>query len=75
LLEEDFGLVKVELPELKKEDEFLVRNIWMSVDPFMRIYMVKGNKIRPPVVTQCTTDDLLCGRPEYIATILNTYQW
>jgi NADPH-dependent curcumin reductase CurA len=47
--EHDFELVEVEVPEIKKEGEFLVRNIWMSVDPFMRIYMTKGSKIRPPV--------------------------
>lgn len=33
--EEDFQLVKVDVPELK-EGQFLVRNIWMSVDPYMR---------------------------------------
>jgi NADPH-dependent curcumin reductase CurA len=47
--EEDFELVGVEVPEIKKEGEFLVRNIWMSVDPFMRIFMVKGSKMMPPV--------------------------
>jgi NADPH-dependent curcumin reductase CurA len=47
--EDDFELVDVEIPEIKKEGEFMVRNIWMSVDPFMRIYMTKGSKIRPPV--------------------------
>ena len=26
----------------------MVRNIWMSVDPWMRIYMTKGSKIMPP---------------------------
>ena len=33
--EDDFQLVKVDVPELK-DGEFLVRNIWMSVDPYMR---------------------------------------
>ena len=46
--EDDFELVEVEVPEVKKEGEFLVRNIWMSVDPFMRIYMTKGSRIMPP---------------------------
>ena len=46
--EGDFELVEVEIPEVKKEGEFLVRNIWMSVDPFMRIYLTKGSKIMPP---------------------------
>jgi NADPH-dependent curcumin reductase CurA len=31
----DFQLVKVNVPHLK-DGEFLVRNIWMSVDPYMR---------------------------------------
>ena len=47
--EDDFELVEVEVPEIKKEGEFLVRNIWMSIDPWMRIYMTKGSKIMPPV--------------------------
>jgi len=47
--EDDFELVEVKVPKIIKEGEFLVRNIWMSVDPFMRINMVKGSKIRPPV--------------------------
>jgi NADPH-dependent curcumin reductase CurA len=47
--EDDFELVEVEIPGIIKEGEFLVRNIWMSIDPFMRIYMVKGSKIRPPI--------------------------
>src|ERR671924_772659 len=47
--EDDFELVEAEIPEIKKEGEFLVRYIWMSVDPFMRIYMVKGSKIMPPI--------------------------
>jgi NADPH-dependent curcumin reductase CurA len=33
--EDDFQLVKVNVPDLKG-GEFLVRNIWMSVDPYMR---------------------------------------
>ena len=45
--DKDFEIVEVEIPEVKKEGEFLVRNIWMSVDPFLRIYMVNrfGNCI------------------------------
>jgi hypothetical protein len=38
----DFEIVEVEIPEAKEEGEFLVQNIWMSIDPFLRIYMVKG---------------------------------
>ena len=33
--ETDFELVKVNVPD-PKEGEFLVRNIWISVDPYMR---------------------------------------
>lgn len=33
--ENDFELVRVNIPDLN-DDEFLVRNIWMSVDPYMR---------------------------------------
>jgi len=46
--EDDFELVEAEIPEIKKEGEFLVRNIWMSVDPFIRIYIDKGSKMMPP---------------------------
>lgn len=45
---EDFELIKVEIPDLKEEGNFLVRNVWMSIDPFLRIYMVKGTKFAPP---------------------------
>ena len=45
---EDFELVKAEIPDLKEEGDFLVRNIWMSVDPFLRIYMAKGTRFKPP---------------------------
>ena len=45
---EDFELVKVEIPDIKEEGDFLVRNVWMSIDPFLRIYMVKGTKFAPP---------------------------
>lgn len=33
--EDNFEIVRVNIPE-PKEGEFLVRNIWMSVDPYMR---------------------------------------
>jgi NADPH-dependent curcumin reductase CurA len=32
---DDFELVEVEVPKVSKEGEFLVRNIWMSIDPFL----------------------------------------
>lgn len=46
--EDDFELVEVEIPEIRKEAEFLVRNIWMSIDPFIRIYLTKRSKIMSP---------------------------
>ncbi len=47
--ENNFKLVKVHLPEPTKEGEFLVRNIWMSVDPYMRGRMREGgNSYIPP---------------------------
>jgi NADPH-dependent curcumin reductase CurA len=47
--ENNFRLVQVRIPEPTKEGEFLVRNIWMSVDPYMRGRMRKsGNSYIPP---------------------------
>jgi NADPH-dependent curcumin reductase CurA len=44
--EDNFELVRVDIPE-PKEGEFLVRNIWMSLDPHMRTYMAKGTGFMP----------------------------
>jgi NADPH-dependent curcumin reductase CurA len=41
--ENNFKLVQVHIPEPTKEGEFLVRNIWMSVDPYMRGRMREGS--------------------------------
>jgi NADPH-dependent curcumin reductase CurA len=60
--EDDFELVEVEIPEIKKEGEFLVRNIWMSVDPWMRIYMTKGSKAMPPVELNKVLDGGCIGK-------------
>jgi NADPH-dependent curcumin reductase CurA len=38
-MEDDFELVEVKVPKVEKEGEFLVRNIWMTIDPFLRIYI------------------------------------
>src|SRR5688500_8904884 len=48
--ENNFKLVQVEISEPTKEGEFLVKNIWMSVDPYMRGRMRKeeGNSYIPP---------------------------
>lgn len=44
----NFKLQQVEIPEPTKDGEFLVRNIWMSVDPYMRGRMRKeGNSYIP----------------------------
>jgi NADPH-dependent curcumin reductase CurA len=44
-----FEIVKVDIPE-PKEGEFLVRNIWMSVDPYMR------GRMRSPEETKSYID-------------------
>ena len=44
---ENFELAEVEVPELT-EGEFLVRNIWMSVDPYMRGRMTERKSYIPP---------------------------
>lgn len=46
LSEDNFELVQVSIPQLR-EGEFLIRNIWMSVDPYLRQYMSMGTKIMP----------------------------
>src|ERR1044072_3111808 len=47
--ENNFKLIQVEIPEPTKEGEFLIRNTWMSVDPYMRGRMRKeGNSYIPP---------------------------
>ena len=45
--EDNFQLVKVNIPDLK-ESEFLVHNIWMSVDPYMRGRMREIKSYIPP---------------------------
>lgn len=46
LSEDNFELVQVRIPQLS-EGEFLVRNIWMSIDPHVRQYMNRGTKLMP----------------------------
>ncbi len=46
ITEENFELVEVKVQE-PGDGEFLVRNLWMSVDPHMRMYLSKGTKLRP----------------------------
>jgi NADPH-dependent curcumin reductase CurA len=60
--EGDFELVEVNIPEIRKEGEFLVRNIWMSIDPFTRIYLTKGSKIRPPLQLNTPLDGGCIGQ-------------
>jgi len=45
--ESDFELAEVRIPELRKE-EVLVRNIYMSVDPYMRGRMIDRPSYVPP---------------------------
>ena len=60
--EDDFELVEVKVPRIIKEGEFLVRNIWMSIDPFMRIHMVNGSKLRPPIALNKAIDGGCTGQ-------------
>ena len=46
-INENFEIVKVQIPELS-DGEFLVRNIWMSVDPYMRGRMTERDYITIP---------------------------
>ncbi len=48
--ENNFELVKVNIPE-PKEGEFLVRNIWMSADPYMRGRMRGPDETKSYVVS------------------------
>ena len=43
----NFKLVEVQIPE-PSDGEFLVRNIWMSVDPYMRGRMTERKSYVPP---------------------------
>ncbi len=45
--ESDFELAETEVPQ-PEEGQFLVRNIWMSVDPYMRGRMVNQESYVPP---------------------------
>src|SRR5215471_2828458 len=44
---ENFEIVEVQIPELR-DGEFLVRNIWMSVDPYMRGRMTERKSYVAP---------------------------
>ncbi|MCH9673158.1 MAG: NADP-dependent oxidoreductase [Gammaproteobacteria bacterium] len=46
-VETDFELVETDLPTIGESD-VLVRNIWMSVDPYMRGRMIDRNSYTPP---------------------------
>ncbi len=54
--EDIFEIVKVEIPE-PKDGEFLVRNIWMSVDPYMR------GRMRSPAETKSYIDSFRLHGP------------
>jgi NADPH-dependent curcumin reductase CurA len=54
--EEIFEIVKKEIPEIK-EGEFLVQNIWMSVDPYMR------GRMRSPEETKSYIDSFRLNKP------------
>jgi NADPH-dependent curcumin reductase CurA len=46
-INENFELVEVQIPE-PRDGEFLVRNIWMSVDPYMRGRMTERKSYVSP---------------------------
>ncbi len=46
-INENFDIVEVQVPE-PRDGEFLVRNIWMSVDPYMRGRMRERKSYVPP---------------------------
>ena len=54
--EEIFEVVDVNIPE-PKEGEFLVKNIWMSVDPYMR------GRMRSPKETKRYIDPFQLNKP------------
>jgi NADPH-dependent curcumin reductase CurA len=54
--EDIFELAKVDVPE-PKEGEFLVRNIWMSVDPYMR------GRMRSPQETKSYISSFQLNKP------------
>jgi len=51
-----FELAKVDVPE-PKEGEFLIRNIWMSVDPYMR------GRMRSPQETKSYISSFQLNKP------------
>jgi NADPH-dependent curcumin reductase CurA len=54
--EDIFELTKVDIPE-PKEGEFVVRNVWMSVDPYMR------GRMRSPQETQSYISSFQLDKP------------
>ena len=54
--EDIFELAKVDVPE-PNEDELLVRNIWMSVDPYMR------GRMRSPQETKSYLSSFQLNKP------------
>jgi NADPH-dependent curcumin reductase CurA len=46
-INENFELVEVQIPE-PRDGEFLVKNLWMSVDPYMRGRMIERKSYVPP---------------------------
>ncbi|HVI21043.1 MAG TPA: NADP-dependent oxidoreductase, partial [Bacillus sp. (in: firmicutes)] len=54
--EDIFELAKVDVPE-PKEGEFLVRNVWMSVDPYMR------GRMRSPQETKSYISSFQLNKP------------
>jgi NADPH-dependent curcumin reductase CurA len=64
---ENFELVEVQIPE-PRDGEFLVRNIWMSVDPYMRGRMIERKSYVPQFELGCSR--VLC----FVITVIKLFR-
>lgn len=58
---ENFKMVEVPVPP-PLEGEVLVRNVWMSVDPYMRGRMSEGRSYIPPYALDCALEGSAIGQ-------------
>jgi NADPH-dependent curcumin reductase CurA len=65
---DNFELVEVQVPD-PSHGEFLVRNIWMSVDPYMRGRMTERKSYVPPFELGKPLDGACIGKVESQKTI------
>ena len=57
--EDNFKFVRLSVPD-PKEGEFLVRNIWMSVDPYMRGRMREAKSLHTVISIKQTSGRCMC---------------